>query len=131
MLKILIVEDNADNRELLCQTLEYDYEVIIAMDGQEALEKARAAAPDLILMDLSMPVMTGWEATEKLKEDPRLRQIPVIALSSHAMVGDEVRARTAGCDDYVSKPISPAGLLDKIEAWLGVTPRPPAAPATN
>ena len=68
MLKILIVEDNADNRELLCQTLEYDYEVIIAMDGQEALEKARAAAPDLILMDLSMPVMTGWEATEKLKD---------------------------------------------------------------
>ena len=122
MRKILIVEDNADNRELLCQTLECDYEVIIAMDGQEALQRARAAEPDLILMDLSMPVMSGWEATEKLKEDPRLRQIPVIALSSHAMVGDEARARSAGCDDYVSKPISPSRLLDKIEAWLGVTP---------
>ena len=122
MRKILIVEDNADNRELLCQTLEYDYEIIIAMDGQEALQRARAAEPDLILMDLSMPVMSGWEATEKLKEDPRLRQIPVIALSSHAMVGDEARARSAGCDDYVSKPISPSRLLDKIEAWLGVTP---------
>ena len=122
MRKILIVEDNADNRELLCQTLEYDYELIIAMDGQEALQKAGDSDPDLILMDLSMPVMTGWEATERLKEDPRLRQIPVIALSSHAMVGDEARARTAGCDDYVSKPISPAGLLDKIETWLGMTP---------
>jgi CheY-like chemotaxis protein len=122
MHKILIVEDNPDNRELLCQTLEYDYELIIAMDGREALQKAKEAEPDLILLDLSMPVMTGWEATEKLKEDPRLRQIPVIALSSHAMVGDEARARTAGCDDYVSKPISPSGLLDKIEVWLDATP---------
>ena len=122
MHKILIVEDNPDNRELLCQTLEYDYELIIAMDGREALQKAKEAEPDLILLDLSMPVMTGWEATEKLKEDPRLRQIPVIALSSHAMVGDEARARTAGCDDYVSKPISQSGLLDKIEVWLDATP---------
>ena len=92
------------------------------MDGREALQKAKEAEPDLILLDLSIPVMTGREATEKLKEDPRLRQIPVIALTSHAMVGDEARARTAGCDDYVSKPISPSGLLDKIEVWLDATP---------
>ena len=118
MRKILIVEDNADNRDLLCQTLEDEYEVVVALNGLEALEKARESSPDLILMDLSMPVMTGWEATGKLKEDAQLRQIPVIVLSSHAMVGDESRARDAGCDDYVSKPISPAGLLDKIDEWL-------------
>lgn len=120
MKKILIAEDNPDNRDFLCQALEdYDCEVIIALDGQQAIEQALHCHPDLILMDLSMPVLSGWEAARRLKADSRLRCIPLIALSAHAMVGDDARALQAGCDDYLSKPISPARLLLKLEEWLG------------
>jgi two-component system, cell cycle response regulator DivK len=119
MQKILIVEDNADNRELLWQTLEYDYELVVAENGKQALEKAASFRPDLILMDLSMPVMSGWEAVGKLKMDVDLSAIPVIAVSSNAMVGDRERALEAGCNDYVSKPISPELLLIKVAEWLG------------
>lgn len=120
MKKILIAEDNPDNRDFLCQALEDSgCEVIIAVDGAQAIEQARCCHPDLILMDLSMPVLDGWEAARRLKADPRMRYIPIIALSAHAMVGDDARALQAGCDDYLSKPISPARLLLKVEEWLG------------
>ena len=118
MKKILIVEDNADNRELFFQTLEYDYELILAENGKQALERAAEFYPDLILMDLSMPVMDGWEAAGKLKMDVNLKEIPVVALSSNAMVGDRERALKAGCDDYISKPVSPVMLLSRIAEWL-------------
>ena len=116
--KILVVEDHEDSRDLLTQTLEDDYELASAANGREALAQAREVRPDLILMDLTLPVLDGWEATRQLKADEELRVIPVIALTAHAMSGDEGRARAAGCDDYVSKPISPAHLRGKIETWL-------------
>jgi len=120
MKKILIAEDNPDNREFLCQVLEdCGCEVVIAVDGEEAIAQALCCRPDLILMDLSMPVLDGWEAARRIKADSRLRYIPLIALSAHAMVGDDARALQAGCDDYLSKPISPARLLLKLEEWLG------------
>lgn len=119
MKKILIVEDNADNRDLVIQTLEYDYEIVVAVDGRQALERAADSRPDLILMDLSLPIMDGWEAARRLKADGELQKIPIIALSSHAMAGTEEKARAVGCDDYLSKPVSPAFLLDKIAEWLG------------
>ena len=119
MQKVLIVEDNADNRELLWQTLEYDYELDVAENGKQALEKAAACRPDLVLMDLSMPVMNGWEAVRRMKMDANLTAIPVIAVSSNAMVGDREQALEAGGDDYVSKPISPELLLAKVAEWLG------------
>lgn len=120
MKKILIAEDNPDNRDFLCQALEESgCEVILAVDGAQAIEQALHCHPDLILMDLSMPVLSGWEAARRLKADSRLRYIPIIALSAHAMVGDDARALQAGCDDYLSKPISPARLLLKLEEWLG------------
>lgn len=120
MKKILIAEDNPDNREFLCQALEdCDYQVICTVDGAQAIVQARRCHPDLILMDLSMPVLDGWEAARQLKADPELRAIPIIALSAHAMVGDDARALQAGCDDYLSKPISPARLLLKLDEWLG------------
>ena len=116
--KILVVEDHADSLDLLIQALEDDYELASAANGRQALERARELRPHLILMDLSLPVLDGWEATRRLKADVELRMIPVIALTAHAMAGDEGRAREAGCDDYVSKPISPAHLIGKIETWL-------------
>ncbi|MCC7262814.1 MAG: response regulator [Candidatus Latescibacteria bacterium] len=120
MKKILIAEDNPDNRDFLCQALEdCDYEVVCTVDGAQAIEQVRCCRPDLILMDLSMPVLDGWEAARRLKADPELRAIPIIALSAHAMVGDDARALQAGCNDYLSKPISPARLLLKLEEWLG------------
>lgn len=116
--RILVVEDHADSLDLLIQALEDDYELASAANGRQALERARELRPHLILMDLSLPVLDGWEATRRLKADVELRMIPVIALTAHAMAGDEGRAREAGCDDYVSKPISPAHLIGKIETWL-------------
>lgn len=120
MKKILIAEDNPDNRDFLCQALEdCGCEVLLATDGAQAIVQARHCHPDLILMDLSMPVLDGWEAARQLKADPELRAIPIIALSAHAMVGDDARALQAGCDDYLSKPISPARLRLKLDEWLG------------
>src|SRR5688572_4217046 len=105
MKSILIVEDVALNRELLVQLLEEKYSLTLAPDGVAALERAAEAKPDLILMDLSLPRMDGWEATRRLKADDTLRHIPVIVLSAHAMRGHELRARECGCDDFLVKPI--------------------------
>jgi two-component system cell cycle response regulator DivK len=115
---VLVVDDTEFNRDLVVQLLEGDYNVIVAENGSEALEKSAQENPDLILMDLGMPVMDGWEATRRLKAHDQLRHIPVIAVTSHAMVGDEVEARKAGCDDYLPKPIDEDLLLTKIQKYL-------------
>jgi CheY-like chemotaxis protein len=116
---ILIVEDVELNRDLLVQLLEDDYTLVLAADGAAALDLAAQARPDLILMDLSLPVVDGWEATRRLKADPALARIPVIALSAHAMRGDEECARASGCDDYLAKPIDETLLFEKLARYLG------------
>ena len=118
MKTLLIVEDIALNRDLLSQLLEDDYRLVYAEDGVSALARAAAERPDLILMDLSLPRMDGWEATRRLKADPALAGIPVLALSSHAMRGDDDRARACGCDDYLSKPIDETLLFAAIARQL-------------
>ena len=115
---ILVVDDTEFNRDLVVQLLEDDYDVIIAENGAQALEKTAAQRPDLILMDLGMPVMDGWEASRLLKANDDLRHIPIIAVTSHAMVGDEIEARKAGCDDYLPKPIDEDLLITKIKKHL-------------
>jgi two-component system, cell cycle response regulator DivK len=117
--KILIVDDTDFNRDLVVQLLEDDFETVSAENGEEALQKTESERPDLILMDLGMPVMDGWEATRKLKANDNLKHIPIIAVTSHAMVGDEIEARKAGCDDYLPKPIDEDILLRKIRKYLG------------
>jgi CheY-like chemotaxis protein len=119
MPKILLVEDNEMNRDMLSRRLERKgYAVTIALDGAEGLQKARADAPDLILMDMSLPVVDGWEATRQLKADEATRSIPIIALTAHAMATDEQKAREAGCNDFDTKPIELPRLLAKMEALL-------------
>ena len=115
---ILVVDDTEFNRDLVVQLLDDDYQIIIAENGLEAREKTEAQRPDLILMDLGMPVMDGWEATRRLKANDDLRHIPIIAVTSHAMVGDEIEARKAGCDDYLPKPIDEDLLIKKIKKYL-------------
>ena len=119
MKKILIVEDVEFNRDLLVQLLEDRYEVVTATDGEEGIRRAEQDRPDLILMDLSLPVIDGWEATRRIKGSDALRHIPVIALSAHAMTGDEDRARQSGCDDYVSKPLDEDLLFEKLDKFIG------------
>jgi len=116
--KILVVDDTDWNRDLLVQLLEDEYEVLEAIDGAEGVRMTEQTMPDLILMDLGMPVMDGWEATRKIKANDALKHIPIIAVTSHAMVGDEIDARKAGCDDYLSKPIDDEALLQKIKKFL-------------
>ena len=116
--KILVVDDTDLNRDLVVQLLEDEYDTVIAENGEEALQRADQERPDLILMDLGMPVMDGWEATRRLKANDDLRHIPVIAVTSHAMVGDEIEARRAGCDDYLPKPIDEDLLIKKIKRLL-------------
>ena len=118
MKKVLVVEDVDFNRELVVQLLEDKYHVIEAVNGQEGVELAERARPDLILMDLSLPVMDGWEATRRLKADDDLRLIPVIALTAHAMAGDEEKALVAGCDDYLIKPLDEEELMVRIAKYL-------------
>ncbi len=119
MARILLVEDNEMNRDMLTKRLERrGYEIVVAVDGGEGIEKARSAAPDLILMDMSLPVMDGWEATRRLKAEPQTRAIPVIALTAHAMSSDREKAVAAGCDDYDTKPVELERLLAKIERLL-------------
>ena len=119
MAKILLVEDNEMNRDMLSRRLvKRGYEVVVAVDGQEGVDKARAEAPALVLMDMSLPVLDGWEATRALRADPATRAIPVIALTAHAMAGDREKALAAGCDDFDTKPIELERLLGKIEALL-------------
>ena len=120
MSKILLVEDNEMNRDMLSRRLKRrGYEVSIAVDGAEGLKMATSEAPDLVLMDMSLPVMDGWEATRKIKADPVTKSIPVIALTAHAMSGDREKALSAGCDDYDTKPIELPRLLTKIRTFLG------------
>jgi two-component system, cell cycle response regulator DivK len=121
MKKILVVEDVEFNRDLVVQLLEDDYEIITAADGAEGLRLAERERPDLILMDLSLPIVDGWEATRRIKADVELKSIPIIALSAHAMTGDEEKARQSGCDDYLSKPLDEDLLFEKIEKFLGKT----------
>jgi two-component system, cell cycle response regulator DivK len=116
---ILVVDDTDWNRDLLVQLLEEDYDILQAVDGGEGVRMAEQHKPDLILMDLGMPVMDGWEATRAIKANDVLKHIPVIAVTSHAMVGDEIEARKAGCDDYLSKPIDDEALLTKIKRFIG------------
>lgn len=118
MKKILIVEDVDLNVELLVQLLEDDYLLSIAKDGVSGVSLAEQEPPDLILMDMSLPEMNGWEATRRIKANPTLQGIPVIGLSAHAMSGDEAKAREAGCDDYLTKPIDEDLLFSKIEQYL-------------
>ena len=117
--KILLVEDNEMNRDMLSRRLERKgFEVIIAVDGQQGVDMAGSESPALILMDLSLPVIDGWEATRQIKADPATQNIPVIALTAHAMAGDEQKAREAGCDDYDTKPVDIKRLLEKIGKYL-------------
>jgi two-component system, cell cycle response regulator DivK len=116
---ILIVEDVELNRELLVQLLEDEYRLVLANDGVAALDRVAQERPDLILMDLSLPHMDGWEATRRLKADSNLAKIPVIVLSAHAMRGDEERARASGCDDFLTKPIDETLLYEKLARHLG------------
>ena len=118
-MKILYIEDNEDNILILKRRLgRVGYDVSFAMDGAEGIRMAAELKPDLILMDLSLPVLDGWEATRRLKAAPETRQIPVIALTSHAMVGERERALAAGCDDFDTKPVEFQRLLGKIRALL-------------
>ena len=119
MPKILLVEDNEMNRDMLSRRLQRKgYEVVLAVDGPSGVEMARTHAPDLILMDMSLPVLDGWEVTRRLKADAATQHIPVIALTAHAMASDREKALEAGCDDYDTKPIELPRLLGKIEALL-------------
>lgn len=118
--RILVVEDDADNRRIVAKTLSVEgYEIVEATDGIQALARALADHPDLILMDLALPNMDGWEATRRLKDDPRTRAIPVVALTAVAMRGDEEQARAAGCDDYISKPARPAAIREMVRKYTG------------
>jgi CheY-like chemotaxis protein len=119
MPKILYVEDNEDNIYMLARRLrQQGYEVLVARDGEQGVAMTVSEAPDLILMDLALPVLDGWEATRRLKAAPETRGIPVIAISAHAMEGDRERAIAAGCDDYDTKPVNLPRLLEKIRAAL-------------
>ena len=124
MPKILYVEDNEDNVYMLSRRLtQQGFEVVVARDGEEGVAMAAAEAPDLVLMDLGLPVLDGWEATRRLKAGPETCGIPVIAISAHAMDGDRERALAAGCDDYDTKPVNLPRLLEKIRAALPQEPR--------
>ena len=119
MKRILIVEDVALNRDLLTQLLEDEYEILIAVDGADGVDMAIAHRPDLILMDLSLPLVDGWEATRRIKANATTSAIPVMAITANAMTGDEDRARAAGCDDFMTKPVDEDLLFAKLQHWLG------------
>lgn len=120
MSKVLLVEDNEMNRDMLSRRLERKgFEVVFAQDGSVAVELASSEKPELILMDMSLPVMDGWEATRRIKADPATQGIPVIALTAHAMAGDKEKAMEAGCEDYDTKPVDFPRLLAKIESLIG------------
>ena len=119
MPKILLVEDNEMNRDMLARRLaKRGYEVVVALDGQEGVDMAGTERPALILMDMSLPVLDGWDAARELKSTPATRDIPVIALTAHAMSGDRAKALEVGCDDFDTKPVDLPRLLEKIEALL-------------
>ena len=120
MPKVLLIEDNELNRDMLSRRLvKRGYDVVTAVDGAEGVASAKAEHPDLILMDMSLPVMHGWDATRELKENPDTKAIPVIALTAHAMEGDREKGLEAGCDDFDTKPVELKRLLEKMEKLLG------------
>ncbi len=120
MTKILLVEDNEMNRDMLSRRLlKKGYDLVMAMDGEQAIEMARSESPDLILMDISLPGLDGWEATRRLKARPETQAIPIIALTAHAMAGDREKCLEAGCNDYDTKPVEFPRLLGKIQEFLG------------
>ena len=122
-MKILLVEDNEMNRDMLSRRLERKgYEVVIAVNGQEGVDLVSSTRPDLILMDLSLPIIDGWEATRRIKADPATASIPVIALTAHAMAEDRAKAMAAGCDDFDIKPVDLPRLLEKIDTLLRRSP---------
>jgi len=117
--RILVVEDHEDNRQILRDLLSAaGYDTIKAHDGEQALEKVVASRPDLILMDIQLPGIDGYEVTRRIKDDPASASVPIIAVTSYALIGDAAKARAAGCDDYVAKPFSPRQLLAKIREYL-------------
>ena len=119
MAKVLLVEDNEMNRDILSRRLSRrGYVVVFAMDGQQGVEMARSEKPDIILMDMSLPVMDGWDATRQIKSDAAIRSVPVIGLTAHAMAGDREKALEAGCDEYDTKPVELDRLIEKIERLL-------------
>ena len=119
MNRVLLVEDNEMNRDMLSRRLaRKGFEVLLAADGEEALEIARRERPELVLMDMNLPVKDGWTAAREIRQDPQLREIPIIALTAHAMSDDRQKALDAGCDDYETKPLDFARLLGKMEALL-------------
>jgi two-component system cell cycle response regulator DivK len=118
MKKILIVEDVPFNVDLLIQLLEDDFELMVAADGETSVTMALSERPDLILMDLSLPVLDGWEATRRIKADPVMQHVPIIGLSAHAMQGDDERALSAGCDAYLTKPLHEDLLFEKLSHFL-------------
>ena len=118
--QVLVVEDNPDNRTLIVDILlSLNYKVHVAPNGVECLEQLKTLRPDLILMDLSLPKLDGWEATRRIKSNPELSRIPVIALTANAMLGDREKALEAGCDDYISKPVDLRELTSKLRHYLG------------
>ena len=116
--KILVVEDEQFNRDLFVQLLEDEYELVVAEDGQQGVKRAEEENPDLILMDLGLPILDGWEATRRIKANGALKHIPIIAVTSHAMIGEEARALEAGCDDYLPKPVDENELIRKLKKFL-------------
>ncbi len=121
MKKVLLVEDNEMNRDMLSRRLiRRGFEVVFAVDGKQAVDLARSEKPDIILMDMSLPVMDGWQATRCVKSDDATRSVPVIGLTAHAMSGDREKAIEAGCDDYDTKPVEIERLIGKMERLLGV-----------
>lgn len=118
--KILVVEDDTDNRRIVVKVLSVEgYDIVEATDGVQALARAHSERPDLILMDLALPNMDGWEATRRLKADPETRAIPIVALTAFAMRGDEEQARAAGCDDYIPKPARPVAIREVVKKYTG------------
>ncbi len=123
MARVLIVEDNELNRDMLSRRLaRRGYEVLLAHDGAQGVAMASSTGPDIVLMDMSLPVLDGWEATRQLKAAPGTRTIPIIALTAHAMTGDEAKALDAGCDDFDTKPVEIERLIGKIERWITRAP---------
>ena len=120
MAKVLLIEDNEMNRDMLSRRLiRRGFQMVFAMDGQQGVDLARSERPDIILMDMSLPVIDGWEATRRVKADDATRSVPVIGLTAHAMAGDREKAIEAGCDDYDTKPVELDRLIGKIERLLG------------